>query len=118
MIPDPRIALVLAGQTVVANRNTDKLLIDWAERCGLYVFIGRPDPWGRWPGSIWKNPLTVAQTSSRDRAIAFYREHLEHSPALKLRLPELRQGLLRAIPPGAIAPIPQSPVADAGRSRP
>ena len=89
-----RQAAVLAGKSVVANRKHDKALIAWAEAEGRYVYIGREDRFGRWPASHWHNPFKIGKHGDRSEVIAAYRDHLEHSPGLKLRLPELRGKVL------------------------
>lgn len=94
---DPRITRVLAGESVVANvgmGHPDAALVEWAKDRGLLVYIGHRGRWHRWPQTIWANPFHLGKHGDRDQVIAAYREHLEHSPALKMRLPELRGKVL------------------------
>ena len=49
---------------------------------------------GGWKQSDWANPFKLGKHGDRQQIIAAYREHLDHSPALKLRLPELRGKVL------------------------
>ena len=94
---DPRIARVLAGQAVVANVSTssaDRELVAWAKERSLLVYVGRGGRRHEWPESIWANPFIVDRHGTRDEVIAAFREHLEHSPGLKARLPELHGKVL------------------------
>ena len=95
MTDDPRMPRVLAGKSVVVNvaREADRELIEWAKTNHRFVYIGRRRR-GGWKQSDWANPFKIGQHGDRDQVIAAYREHLEHSPALKLRLPELRGKVL------------------------
>ena len=91
-----RQAAVLAGKSVVANvrKGADEMLVAWAKSEGRFVYIGRQGVRGGWKQSDWANPFRLGKHGDRDQIIAAYREHLEHSPALKLRLPELRGKVL------------------------
>lgn len=85
-----------AGQTVVVNRakaGPHARLWPWAVQEGLATYVGRPDRWGRWPGSPWANPYPLpktATTAERLEVIARYARHLEQSPGLLARIGELR----------------------------
>ena len=92
---DPRIARVLSGHAVVANVSVnaaDRPLVKWAQERGLLVYVGRRTH--GWPQSPWRNPFKEDLHGTRDEVIAAYREHLDHSAALKLRLAELRGKVL------------------------
>ena len=90
-----RQAAALAGRAVVANvrKGTDEALVDWAKEHGRFVYIGRTVR-GGWKESVWCNPFREGKHGDRATIIAAYREHLEHSPALKARLGELRGQVL------------------------
>ena len=90
-----RQAAVLAGKSVVANvrKGADEALVAWAKAEGHFVYIGR-QVHGGWKQSDWANPFKLGKHGSRNEIIAAYRDHLDHSPALKLRLPELRGKVL------------------------
>lgn len=85
---------VLAGRTVVVNRRKSgphARLWAWADEEGLAVYVGRADPWGRWPASPWANPH---RGESDEVLVALYREYLEQRPELVDRLPELKGKVL------------------------
>ena len=84
-----RQAAVLARKSVVANvrKGADDMLVAWAKSEGRFVYIGRRVR-DIWPESDWANPFKENKHGDRAQIIAAYREHLEHSPALKMRLPE------------------------------
>ena len=90
-----RQAAVLARKSVVANvrKGADEMLVEWAKSEGRFVYIGRRVR-DIWPESDWHNPFKENKHGDRDQVIAAYREHLDHSPALKMRLPELRGKVL------------------------
>jgi hypothetical protein len=91
-----RQAAVLAGRSVVANmrKGADDALVAWAIKQGLFVYIGRSVRHGRYRTSPWHNPFTVRRHGTRDQVLGAYREYLDHSPTLKLQLPELRGKVL------------------------
>lgn len=71
-------AEVLAGRTIVVDRRKNGphyRLWTWAEANDLATYVGRADPYGRWPGSPWANPHRGAPN---DVLVDLYRQHLEH----------------------------------------
>ena len=68
-LPDEleRKAKVEAGETVVANFQRDKHLIQWATRCGKMVPIDRTSKWG--------NPFILGQDGDRDRVCDCFEKH-------------------------------------------
>ena len=74
-----RQAKVNAGETVVANAQSDKNLICWAEREGLAVRIDR--------GTRYGNPFVMGEDGDRDEVCeAFFAHYLPHKPLIKSRL--------------------------------
>jgi len=74
-----RQAKVNAGETVVANAQSDKNLICWAEREGLDVRIDR--------GTRYGNPFVMGEDGDRDEVCeAFVLHYLPHKPSIKNRL--------------------------------
>ena len=71
--------LVQAGKTVVANAQSDKNLISWAERERLAVRIDR--------GTRYGNPFVMGEDGDRDKVCdAFFAHYLPHKPLIKSRL--------------------------------
>ena len=68
-LPDEieRKAKVEAGETVVANFQRDKHLIQWATQNGKMVAIDRTSKWG--------NPFILGQDGDRDRVCNCFEEH-------------------------------------------
>ena len=68
-LPDEieRKAKVEAGETVVANFQRDKHLIQWATQNGKMVAIDRTSKWG--------NPFILGQDGDRDRVCDYFEEH-------------------------------------------
>ena len=68
-LPDEieRKAKVEAGETVVANFQRDKHLIQWATQNGKMVAIDRTSKWG--------NPFILGQDGDRDRVCDCFEEH-------------------------------------------
>ena len=68
-LPDEleRKAKVEAGETVVANFQRDKHLIQWATQCGKMVPIDRTSKWG--------NPFILGQDGDRDRVCDCFEKH-------------------------------------------
>jgi hypothetical protein len=68
-LPDEleRKSKVEAGETVVANFQRDKHLIQWATRCGKMVPIDRTSKWG--------NPFILGQDGDRDRVCDCFEKH-------------------------------------------
>lgn len=58
---------VEAGETVVANFQRDKHLIQWATQNGKMVAIDRTSKWG--------NPFILGQDGDRDRVCDYFEEH-------------------------------------------
>lgn len=91
-----RRAQLEAGQAVVVNRakaGPHARLWQWADTQGLAIYVGRPDRWGRWPGSPWANPYPLpktAATAERAAVVARYASHLEQHPELLARIGELQ----------------------------
>lgn len=97
---------VMAGHTVVASvtgaRDRQRYLdlLGWADRLGLYVYIGRPirragdNPYVRAPYD-WSNPFKLGRDGDRDQIMARYEnEYLPGRPDLLARLDELRGRVL------------------------
>lgn len=57
------------------------------------IYIGRPSKWGN-PYSHKDDTLAEFKVSTREEAIAKYREYILNSPELLLALPELRDKIL------------------------
>ena len=68
-LPDEleRKSKVEAGETVVANFQRDKHLIQWATQNGKMVAIDRTSKWG--------NPFILGQDGDRDRVCDYFEEH-------------------------------------------
>jgi ParB-like chromosome segregation protein Spo0J len=82
-----RKAKVEAGQSVVANQQRDKNLIQWAEKKGLTVRIDR--------GSKFGNPFVLGEDGDRDQVCDSYRDHyMTHKPSIITRLPSLKGKVL------------------------
>jgi hypothetical protein len=81
-----RLAWVEAGATVTANLTRDRRRIAWAQEEGRYVRIDRDSAWG--------NPYHIGRHGDRATVLAKYRAHLDRSPELQARLPELRGKVL------------------------
>lgn len=74
-----RQAKVKSGKTVVANAQSDKNLICWAEREGFAVRIDRSTRYG--------NPFVMGEDGTRDEVCdAFEMHYLPHKPSISLRL--------------------------------
>jgi len=82
-----RKAAVVAGQTVIANAERDKNLVQWAEQKGLGVKINR--------GSIFGNPFVLNKDGDRNAVCDAYRDHyLPNKPSIQKKLPELKGKVL------------------------
>ena len=81
-----RQALVLDGQTVLANQNTDTFLIPWAKGEGLYVAIDR--------GSRWGNPFEIPGDGNRKEVIEKYALYLDMKTSLHDKLESLNGKVL------------------------
>ena len=74
-----RQAKVNAGETVVANAQTDKNLICWAEREGYAIRIDRSTRYG--------NPFVMGEDGTRDAVCdAFELHYLPHKPSINSRI--------------------------------
>lgn len=83
---DPRVKLVLSGQTVVANKHRDKKLIAWASSIGKAVGIMR--------GTKWGNKFEIPRDGDRDAVCDKHAAKLENSPELLAQLSELKGRVL------------------------
>lgn len=87
MSADNRIELLMNGQTVVSNINTDFDLIQFSDVHNLTVYIGRKNNRHKKPDSIWRNPFRHA---NRHVAIAKFERYLWNNRELMARIHELR----------------------------
>lgn len=55
-----------------------------------HVYIGRASSQRGLAASRWANPFPVKSEGERELALQGYAMHLEHQPALKAAIPELR----------------------------
>ena len=86
---------VLAGKTVVANvrKGADEALVAWGKGRRTLRLYRTAD--ARRLEAVRLGESIQARQARRPAADhCCYREHLDHSPALKLRLPELRGKVL------------------------
>lgn len=81
-----RKALVLEGQSVVANKHTDIALIEWAKEMDLYVAIDR--------GTIWGNPFITPADGERSEVIKNFKWYYQHKPSLQRQIESLRGKVL------------------------
>lgn len=82
-----RKAKVEAGETVIANRERDKNLIQWAEKCQRATYIGR--------GSLFGNPFIIGKDGDRDEVCNSYRDYyLPHKPSIFGTLHSLKGAVL------------------------
>lgn len=82
-----RKAKVEAGQSVVANQQRDKNLIQWAESKGKVVRVDR--------GSAFGNPFILGTDGDRDAVCDAYENHyLPHKPSILKTLPTLKGKVL------------------------
>lgn len=82
-----RKAKVEAGQSVVANQQRDKNLIQWAESKGKVVRVDR--------GSAFGNPFILGTDGDRDAVCDAYENHyLPHKPSILRSLPTLKGKVL------------------------
>jgi hypothetical protein len=72
---------VLNGKTVVANKKTDKALIQWAQENNLYVPIDRT--------SVWGNPFIFPDDGTRNEVIKNYEWYYEKKPSLQSEINKL-----------------------------
>lgn len=82
-----RKAKVEAGQSVVANQQRDKNLIQWAEKKGMAVYIGRGSPFG--------NPFILGKDGDRNAVCDSYSDHyVPHKPSILSQLSSLKGKVL------------------------
>ena len=82
-----RKAAVVAGQTVIANAERDKNLVQWAELKGYSVRIDR--------GSLFGNPFILGKDGDRDAVCDAYRDYyLPNKPSILKQLPEIEGKVL------------------------
>lgn len=95
MPDEQRRAAVLRGQTVVANKDIDVALIEWAEANGLAVGIMRGGVYGnkRW-GSKWGNTFKIGASGDRNAVCDKHAAKLENSPELLAQIGELKGRVL------------------------
>lgn len=77
---------VLAGQTVVANKRSDKCLLRWASENELLTPIDRGTPWG--------NPFILDFDGTRDEICDAYGWYLNYKPSLTNSLHKIRGRVL------------------------
>lgn len=78
---------VESGESVVANQQRDKNLIQWAESKGKAVRVDR--------GTIYGNPFVMGADGDRDAVCNAYRDHyLPHKPSIAKTLPTLKGRVL------------------------
>jgi hypothetical protein len=88
-LPDEeeRKAVVEKGQSVVANQQRDKNLIQWAEKNGKAVRVDR--------GSLFGNPFVLGADGDRDEVCDAYANHyLPFKPSIQRALPSLKGKVL------------------------
>ena len=82
-----RKAAVVAGQTVIANAERDKNLVQWAELKGYSVRIDR--------GSLFGNPFILGKDGDRDAVCDAYRDYyLPNKPSILKQLPQIEGKVL------------------------
>jgi ParB-like chromosome segregation protein Spo0J len=78
---------VESGESVIANQQRDKNLIQWAERNGKAVRVDR--------GSLYGNPFVLGQDGDRDAVCDAYADHyLPHKPSIINALSSLKGKVL------------------------
>lgn len=82
-----RKAKVESGQSVVANQQRDKNLIQWAEKNGKAVRVDR--------GTLFGNPFVLGADGDRDTVCDSYAKHyMPHKPSIMKALPTLKGKVL------------------------
>lgn len=82
-----RKAKVESGETVIANQQRDKNLIQWAEKKGKVVRVDR--------GSAFGNPFVLGMDGDRDTVCDSYRDHyMPFKPSILKQLPSLKGKVL------------------------
>jgi hypothetical protein len=97
---DNRKTLVLAGKTVVANvrkASPDNDFIEWAKANGYFVYVGDNVRFTEYRRSDWYNKPGVGKDRSeakRNAVCDAYEKHLNNTPELLARIPELKGKVL------------------------
>jgi ParB-like chromosome segregation protein Spo0J len=78
--------IVESGGTVLANKRTDKNLLNWASAEGLLTPIDRGTPWG--------NPFIVDADGDRDEVCDSYAWYVERKPSFEANSDKLRGRVL------------------------
>lgn len=82
-----RKAKVESGESVVANQQRDKNLIQWAESKGIVCRVDR--------GTLFGNPFVLGQDGDRDAVCDAYENHyLPHKPSIQKALSSLKGKVL------------------------
>lgn len=76
-----RRTLVQCGETVVANKKTDRQLIRWASEHGHFLPIDR--------GTQWGNPFVVGEDGDRDTVCDSFEVYFNLKPSLQVKIPSL-----------------------------
>ena len=76
-----RRAAVERGETVVANKKTDRQLIRWASEKGHFLPIDR--------GTQWGNPFVVGEDGDRDKVCDSFKVYFNLKPSLQVKIPSL-----------------------------
>jgi hypothetical protein len=95
-----RKAQVESGITVVAHvslNSPDKVLVDWAEANGYFVYVGDNENHTGYKRSIWYNPDKPGKDKSEERrnyVCDKYKNRIDNTPELLATLPELKGKVL------------------------
>jgi ParB-like chromosome segregation protein Spo0J len=76
-----RRAAVERGETVVANKKTDRQLIRWASEKGHFLPIDR--------GTQWGNPFVMGEDGNRDTVCESFEIYFSLKPSLQVKIPSL-----------------------------
>jgi ParB-like chromosome segregation protein Spo0J len=76
-----RRAAVERGETVVANKKTDRQLIRWASEKGHFLPIDR--------GTQWGNPFVMGEDGDRDTVCDSFEVYFNLKPSLQVKIPSL-----------------------------
>jgi ParB-like chromosome segregation protein Spo0J len=76
-----RRAAVERGETVVANKKTDRQLIRWASEKGHFLPIDR--------GTQWGNPFVVGEDGDRETVCDSFEVYFSLKPSLQVKIPSL-----------------------------
>jgi hypothetical protein len=69
------------GETVVANKKTDRQLIRWASEKGHFLPIDR--------GTQWGNPFVMGEDGDRDTVCDSFEVYFNLKPSLQVKIPSL-----------------------------